>query len=209
MLEQLKTNTNVIKIIKFGSVVYRTETPKSDVDYIVIVTDDYELVDRQIKTDMEDFSFYRESEWLKMIDDCDVRCLETESSSIYEYVKGSPYYCYVSLDYDKVRSSISKTSSNSWVKCKKKYTVEKDYDPYKAKKSLFHSLRILMFGIQIMKYGMIKDFKEANYLHKEIIEDNWNDDKSWEYFKERYQPLYNKLKTQFKLEHKKKCNHLI
>ena len=49
MLEQLKTNTNVIKIIKFGSVVYKTETPKSDVDYIVIVTDDYELVDRQIK----------------------------------------------------------------------------------------------------------------------------------------------------------------
>ena len=35
MLEQLKTNTNVIKIIKFGSVVYKTETCKSDVDYIV------------------------------------------------------------------------------------------------------------------------------------------------------------------------------
>ena len=69
MLEQLKTNTNVIKIIKFGSVVYRTETPKSDVDYIVIVTHDYELVDRQSKTDMADFTFYRESEWLTMIDD--------------------------------------------------------------------------------------------------------------------------------------------
>lgn len=123
MLEQLKTNTNVIKIIKFGSVVYKTETCKSDVDYIVIVTDDYEIVDRQLKTENEDFTFYRESEWLKMIDDCDIRCLETESSSIYE---------------------------------------------------------------------------------KEIIEDNWNDDKSWEYFKEKYQPLYNKLKTQFKLEHKKR-----
>ena len=48
------------------------------------------------------------------------------------------------------------------------------------------------------------DFKEANYLNKEIVEDTWNDDKSWEYFKEKYQPLYNKLKTQFKLEHKKR-----
>lgn len=205
MLEQLKTNTKVLKIMKFGSIIYGTETPKSDIDYIVIVTDDYEMIDRQIKTDKEDFSFYRESEWLTMIENYEIRCLETEFCCwTHDWVKGNPYYCYMSLDYDKVRKSISKTASNSWVKCKKKYTVEKDYDPYKAKKSLFHSLRILMFGIQIMRHGMILSFKEANYLHKEIVEDTWGDDKSWEYFKEKYQPLYNKLKTEFKLEHKKR-----
>lgn len=202
MLKSLIDNDNVLKIIMFGSVIYKTDSPKSDMDYIVIVNDNFKIEKDQFKVGNEDFSFYKESDWLTMMYNCDIRCLETESCDMYAWIKGKPYYYLSLLDYNKVRSSISKTASNSWVKCKKKYTIEADYDPYKAKKSLFHSLRILMFGIQIMKYGTIINFEEANYLYNEIVKDTWNDDKNWEYFKNKYQFLYNKLKTQFKLEHK-------
>jgi hypothetical protein len=103
------------------------------------------------------------------------------------------------IDYDKIREEFSRIASNSWVKCKKKLIIEKDYNPYIAKKSLFHSLRILMFGIQIMKLGKIVDFSEANIYYKDIM-DSPND---WEYLKEKYQPIYNKLKSEFRLEHSK------
>ena len=41
MLEKLKKDENVLKIIKFSSMVYGTITQKSDKDYIVIVNDKY------------------------------------------------------------------------------------------------------------------------------------------------------------------------
>ena len=87
------------------------------------------------------------------------------------------------------------------MKAKKKLIVEKDYDPYIGKKSLFHSLRIILFGIQIAQYGKIINYEEANIYYdivkSEIIE--------WEYFKKKYQPIYNNLKTEFrKLAEKKR-----
>ncbi|MNR15785.1 hypothetical protein D3C85_1323410 [compost metagenome] len=81
--------------------------------------------------------------------------------------------------------------------------MEKDYNPYIAKKSLFHSFRILKYGIQIAKYGRIFDYTEANYLWEEINSFETND---WEFFKTKYQPVYNELKSQFKLEAPKKEN---
>jgi hypothetical protein len=79
---------------------------------------------------------------------------------------------------------------------KKKLTVEKDYSPYIAKKSLFHSLRILIEGIQIAKYQKIIDYSQANYLWEEIVNNKVND---WSYYKEKYQPLYNKLNSEFRI----------
>jgi hypothetical protein len=57
-------------------------------------------------------------------------------------------------------------AGNSFAKAGKKLDVEKEH--YKGKKSLFHSLRILMFGIQIAKAGRITNYGEANDLWKEI-----------------------------------------
>ncbi|KAG2379112.1 hypothetical protein C9374_007750 [Naegleria lovaniensis] len=50
------------------------------------------------------------------------------------------------------RRPFSRKSANSYVKCKKKICVEKDLKV--GLKSLFHSLRIVMFAIQILKFGL-------------------------------------------------------
>jgi hypothetical protein len=98
------------------------------------------------------------------------------------------------LDLGKLRESLSAKASNSFVKAKKKFEVEQQ--PYIAKKSLWHSLRILKFGIQIAVNGRITDFAETNDLWKEIL---GNPSTSWEDYKAKYQTLYNNLKTQFRL----------
>lgn len=179
---------HIISIYPFGSVVYGTSTPESDIDYILVVGPDFKYKG-EYKDGNNDFNIYTEEEWKEKANRFDVDYLESINGEL------SPE----ELDYDKIRASISHTASNSWVKGKKKLTIEKDYAPYIGKKSIWHSLRILMFGIQIMKYGKIIDYKEANYLYADIVKNENND---WEYYKEKYQPLYNKLHTEFKLAHK-------
>jgi hypothetical protein len=52
-------------------------------------------------------------------------------------------------------------------------------------KSIFHSLRILMFGIQIIEYNKIVDFSEANAYWKEISQ---IEEFKWNIFKQKFLP---------------------
>lgn len=76
---------------------------------------------------------------------------------------------------------------------KKKLTVEVESE-HIGTKSLWHSLRILMFGIQIAKHGKIIDWQEANKYSDDI---KYNP--SWEYLKHQYQPIKNELASEFRV----------
>ena len=51
-----------------------------------------------------------------------------------------------------------------------------------------------------MNTWKIYNYSEANKLYSDIVENESND---WEYYKEKYQPLYNSLKSEFKRAHDK------
>ena len=99
-----------------------------------------------------------------------------------------------SLDKWKLRESFSHVASNSWVKAKKKLTVEKDYDLYIGQKSLFHSLRLLSFAIDICELGEIKYDNESG-LYKEIMS---AETPTWDYYYSKYHEIYNSLKSQLR-----------
>lgn len=101
------------------------------------------------------------------------------------------------LDKVTLRHSISQTCSNSFVKAKKKFDVENE--PYIAKKSLFHSIRILLFGIQIAKHGKIINFKTPQIvsLYNDIMSSPHN---NWEPYKEKYKPIFNYNMSAFRME---------
>ncbi len=92
-----------------------------------------------------------------------------------------------------MRKSISAVVSNSWVKSKKKMLVENE--DYIGRKSMWHSLRILRFGIQIAKHERIVDFAEANVYYNDIV----FSDKSYEVLKETYHPIMLAKQTEFRL----------
>ena len=82
----------------------------------------------------------------------------------------------------------------SWVKAKRK--IEHD-DIIGGEKSLFHSLRILNFGLQILEKNIIYDFSNANYIWKEISDCNcceWDD-----YFK-KWSDIREKMSNELKCE---------
>lgn len=186
-------------IYRYGSVVYGTATPGiSDEDFVVVLDDCNIKDETQCQVDNCQYTFYPEEMWQQMIKDnnvCAMECLMLPDEFV---VKDSGYTfnnLWSVVKPEKIREQFSATASNSWVKCKKKLTVEKDFAPRIAKKSLWHSLRLLMFGIQILKYGKIIDFQCANDLYDEIVNNPCND---WQYYKDKYQPMYNALKSEFR-----------
>lgn len=178
-------------IYPYGSMVYQTNTIHSDEDYVIIADKNKVVFD----ADHKEFSFYTENEFIHQIHNHEITALECIS---LEKQIGNPcytngYFHQFSLHLPTLRKSISAKSSNSWVKAKKKFDVENE--PYIAKKSLFHSLRILDFGMQVANFGLIKDFKSASFYFDEIMANPKTD---WESYKVRWQPVYNSLHTEFK-----------
>jgi hypothetical protein len=110
----------------------------------------------------------------------------------------------INFELKQLRHSISSTSNNSYVKCKKKLTIEEqnEQNQYIGVKSLFHSIRIIKLGIEIAKKITIEkdnvlDFN-SNNLFKEILEFSKNVNYKWENLHEKYKPIFNKYSTEFK-----------
>ena len=200
---------HAIWIVERGSVVYGTVNMHSDIDELIIVPDKYkeflsgyennifEYHHSGADTSVEvDTQYICQSDFQKLIDECNVMAIEAVCTGTEHTLYFNGDKCKLDsrkpFDKWKIRQSFSGTASNSWAKAHKKMTVEKDLDMYRGMKSLFHSLRILMFANQICETGDIYDFNEATPLWWEIYSHN---DWTWEQFKAEYKPLYNKLRS--------------
>lgn len=194
MLEQLINNPQVLNIYQWGSRVYGCYTDNSDYDYNVIVTDDYDILKDNIEINNNHFNFYTLSEFEEMIKLNRIEALESafvsDEFKIKEKIKFN-----LQINLVELRRSISKVCSNSYDKCRKKLTIEKDFNPYIAKKSLWHYIRILLFGIQCVKYGEIVDYTEANKYYKDVV---LNENNTWEYYKSNWHLFCNNLRTEFR-----------
>ena len=202
-----------VLMVERGSVVYGTVTTNSDRDILVIVPDEYKPITEKGENGIieyvsgnDDYEFVCESDFQRMIDDCTVLAIETictpwdnvlhtntEKQKIKAPICEWDGFRVLNFDKWKVRQQFSGTASNSWAKAHKKMTVEKDLDMYRGQKSLFHSLRILMFANQICSSGRITNFQEARDLWYEIY-DPLNGT-TWDEYKAKYKPLYNQLRS--------------
>lgn len=131
-----------------------------------------------------DIQYVRESDFIDMLREHRIFALE---ALFQEPCSG--YMKYFELDRWKLRREFSAVSSNSWVKAKKKMTVEKDLDMRCGAKSLFHSIRLLMEAVQIARHGRITHYNCGVPLHKGIMED-LGEGFGWEDFKAKYRPLW-------------------
>lgn len=185
---------NVISVFLYGSRVYGNYTEKSDSDFIVVVKnrDNEQFSDNRIN-----INFYTQESHQQRLDEHEISALETYFLNEWDVLRAGPKYNF-KLDLAKLRHSLSKKSSNSWVKCKKKLTVPEDYDLDIGRKSMFHAFRIIDFGIQIAKTGRIEHYGSCNELFKEIFSHY-----DWETLFETFKPRYNALLTEFRsLTHK-------
>ena len=181
-----RVEEEILAVYKYGSRVYKCATKESDWDYIVVVESPYEDLKYSVIKDNVNLTVYSEQNFIEEIKNHHISVLECIFQKTNDMFKK-----HFELDSEKLRRAISSVASNSYVKCKKKI---RDGEVYIGKKSLFHSIRILMFGIQIAKYGKIVNYEEANNYHKIIFE--MGDD--WSELDKEFKPVYNALKSKFK-----------
>lgn len=174
----------VIKEYSFGSVVYGTSLKDSDEDYIAVV-DSEENLAYNVRGE-KDYIVYSEDLFIQGIKNHEIYILEC----IFQD-KNDVYRKYFELDKGKLRKNVSSIASNSYVKCKKKI---QDGEEYIGLKSLFHSIRILDYGIQIAKYKEIVDYKSANIYFDDIMTIGGD----WNILHKKYKPIYNQLKSELR-----------
>lgn len=170
----------------FGSVVYETANEDSDWDVLLITEGDYDEIEYVIGN----YNIHRITpavfeELVRLNHIKAVECLFAP-----KWAQLKPYPIEFKLNHILFRQSISHTVSNSWVKCKKKLE-QGDY--YIGIKSLFHSLRIASFGIQLAAEGNIV-FSSMNFAWDDLNNRKW----TWEELKEKYQPIRNNLMSVFR-----------
>lgn len=170
-------------VYSYGSWTYGTQNEKSDLDFIVV--GDNVSTESQIHS-WGDLHLFSTSDFIQKIKEHEISALEC--LFLPEKLKQEYFKIEFTLNLEVLRHSISQKSSNSWVKAKKKLEVEKEL--YIAQKSLFHSLRILTFGIELAQTGKITNYNQSQ-LWKMVLDcppEKWSSLK----------PLYNSLKSKFK-----------
>lgn len=188
----------ILNLYPYGSRVYGVADDQSDTD-LIIITDDGGLPEVQYSLPGIDVTTWTAAEFQRLLDEHDPSALEC-----YFLPTGSASCSRefgFELDIEKLRRSFSAKSSNSWVKAKKKIEVHSEWRI--GLKSLFHSLRLLDFGTQIATQGRIADYSSANKWWQDIGH-QWEDlsfwgDPRWEHFKTRWQPIYNRMRSEFRI----------
>lgn len=181
---------DLIAVYGFGSRVYGTAGPRSDRDFYVIadgVRDSTEVRNGDINLHLHTPSHFQD-----LLDRHKVGALECHFAPP-EHRLVERWTFRFTLDKAALRREFSAVASNSWVKAKKKLEVE--HEPYLGKKSLWHAMRIVMFGTQIAAHGRIVDFAAANTLYPGIVENETDD---WNWFKAQFQAPFNALNTEFR-----------
>ena len=178
----------VKNIYVFGSRVYGTTSVDSDWDFIMVANTPNS--NQEIRSGNFNIHVVTEEQFLKNLKD-------HHSSTVEAFFAPSQFRLQEEVKFNwspnipSLRHSFSHISSNSWVKCKKKMD-QGDY--YIGVKSLFHSLRIPMFGIQIAKTGGIYDFTVANSIYDRIMSKDW----TWEELDSEFRILRNSILSDFR-----------
>ena len=194
---------------EYGSSVYGTTTTKSDIDLVYITLSEEDYYDIYQSKDYHfaskfdtniDLHLISKNKFQMLLNEHDIMALEI----YYQFNNIERKMFNFSLDLDKLRRRVSAICGNSWSKARKKLEIPEE-DDYIALKSLFHSIRILSYGIDLAETGNI-DFKnvlvngnkiKCSELLKMIMSEydsGWN----WKEFKEKYTPIQNKNATEFR-----------
>lgn len=182
--------SRVFNVYIFGSRVYGTSSNDSDWDIIMVANNSVEST--EIRRGLYNIHVYTPDKFKADLDWHRINNLECIYAPDWAKLKETIKYDNFKIEPIKLRHAISHISSNSWVKCKKKLNVADDY--YTGIKSLFHSIRIPMFGSQIMQHRKITDFSCANFIWNKLKKDRWN----WERIEDEFKLLHNSVLTEFR-----------
>lgn len=178
--------TRVQNVYLFGSQCYGTASSKSDFDILIIAKTPYP--EKELVVDNFNIHILTLD---RMLDGLKQHIIGRIECLLSPYILKEDVKIPLEIKIPSFRHSISHTCSNSWVKCKKKLETG---EYYIGIKSMFHSLRIAMFAIQIVEHGKIVDWGCANPIWSDLTSKTW----TWEELDKAYRLERNKIMTQFR-----------
>lgn len=181
--------SRVLNIYIFGSRVYLNVNKNSDWDIIIIAktsSPETELVVGNLNIHILTVDRFKNG-----LDQHNIRNIECIMSPDWAKLQELHDFNF-NIDLIKLRHSISHSNSNSWVKSKKKL-LKGEY--YIGIKSIWHSMRIAMFGIQLSKNKMINDWSCANNIWIELNSKKW----TWNELDLRFRNYNNELLHEFRI----------
>lgn len=183
----------VKNIYLYGSRIYGNAREQSDYDIIMMASnlnahDEIKAKHNGVLLNIHIITPDKFKDDLKMHNIMNLECLFAPEWAILQNKDPLPNEILVKK---LIKNNLAQSYS-SWQGGKMK--IQK-YDFHRGLKSVFHSLRMLMFANQIAEHGKIIDFSEANYLYSEIVD---CDEIDWDYFREKYLPLKISLEEKLK-----------
>jgi len=166
-------------IYVYGSRVYGTNRPDSDTDILITAcTMDAhkEFNDGEYNVHIITPDIFEDR--LRRYEMQQLECIFAPSSAIIQ--ERVDYRSSFELNANRLKKRALSQSAHSWHQAKMKI---RDGDVERGAKSLFHSLRILVFAEQILNEGCIFDFSETNKWYEDIMED---DAYEWQDYKEKW-----------------------
>jgi predicted nucleotidyltransferase len=185
-----KHPARVHNVYLFGSQVYGNANSESDWDVIMIANNSVEST--EIRRGLFNIHIYTPDKFKADLEWHRINNLECIFAPDWAKIKEDIKFDDFRIDKNKLRHSLSRASSNSWVKCHKKLVVEKEY--YTGIKSIFHSMRIPMFGTQIAECVEIYDFSCANFIWDMLKKNHW----TWPELDKEFRPLLNQKLSEFR-----------
>lgn len=192
----------VIAIIPYGSQVYGTADSSSDHDYIII-TKGAMLRGGAFKANAissKDFRIqgvlYSRSGFSNALDNYDISAWECLSLPRDKYIFSTPLFEKFVLDKERkwdeksmIKSIIRKASASRHIADEQ----SKSGFAGRAKKGMFHALRILHFGLQLKEHGKIIDLSACNEMYFKFKSINPDDFDTRDYYDE-FDSLLTKLR---------------
>lgn len=175
VIEKLGLNEDeIVNVYPYGSRVYGTATKLSDHDFIVVYksamlpngafrNNAISSEDRKIQA-----VCYSRSGFQDALNNYEIGAVECMFLPDELVLKKKWPFKFSKWDNKELSRKIISKASDSWHNAKMRLS---DDDLQTSMKGLFHSLRILMFGIQLKEHGKIVDYSEANYLRDLIFDD--------------------------------------
>ena len=197
ILRELKVDEPVLNIYRYGSRIYGTADQNSDHDYIIVtkgaMLKSGAFKQNAISSDNRNIQgiLYSRSGFTDAINNYDISALECLSLHPDDVLMNTwPFKVQKWDNKTMVKKIISKVSA-SW------HTADmqaRDGFKDRAKKGIFHALRILHFSLQLKELQRIDDFGCVNYIWEDfrIMDDDEFDTR--DYIKERDE-LMKKLRS--------------
>jgi len=155
-------------IYAYGSRVYGTNRPDSDTDILITAcTMDTHKEFNNGKYNVHIITPDIFEDRLRRHEMQQLECIFAPSPSIIQ--EKVDYRSGFEINRNRLKKRALSQSTHSWYQAKMKI---RDGDIERGAKSLFHSLRILVFAEQILDEGCIFDFSEANKWYEDIMEDD-------------------------------------